>query len=733
MATVTLSFESGESSLTARTFRIEESLSEPFSILIVARSPRSIDLETIVGRAAALEISGGDPIDAGTPHRWSGICHHIEQVRAEPTGLSTYELHLAPVLWLLGQRRGYRIHQHLTIPAIIDRILADWSITPKWRLSRSYPQLEYRVQYGESDLAFFTRLLEEAGITFTFEGTENGSTLTLDDAFHAGAARPRGLPFVDSPNEVQKEFATNLKISREMRPGAFAIRDYDFRRPTFALLGQATSPAAGVEERLEQFHYQPGHFLIEGAEGGDTPAADDRGVARYSADFGKARAGERLSSERVGRASITFRTQVLDLVPGSVFGIEDHPHVSLGDDRRLVVLGRAIDGAVATDWTFSSEVRATSAAEPHRPPRVTQKPIVDGVQTAIVVGASGQEIHTDEFGRVRVQFPWDREGASDERSSCWIRVSQGWGGTGFGLIHLPRIGQEVLVGFLEGDPDQPVVVGRVFNATNVTPYPLPKHQTRSTWKSNSSPGGDGFNEIMFEDQSGSELVWVQAQKDLRKLVNNDETVTVGHDRQKLVKGDETETVGGTRTEVTNGPRIEITKKDKTTVISGERKELVGGTSNEVIGGDRLESVGGDEDLVVGGSKRELVGGDRSFIVGGDRKEAVNGTSGLTAGSQVIGCGSQSVGASGTIYLKAGASIVIEAPDVTIKAPGGFVRVDGGGVTIQGTMVLINSGGSAGSGSGGGAPAPDAPKRAGVEMPVEPDPDDVSRSRLGPGR
>ena len=168
----------------------------------------------------------------------------------------------------------------------------------------------------------------------------------------------------------------------------------------------------------------------------------------------------------------------------------------------------------------------------------TPKPQVSSVQSAVVVGPSGQEIHVDEFGRVRVQFPWDREGNNDDFSSCWIRASQGWAGTGYGMIVIPRIGQEVLVGFLDGDPDQPIIVGRVFNQTQQVPYKLPDHKTRSAWKSNSSLGGNGFNEIMFEDLKQEELLWMQAQKNLRKLVKNDESITVGHDRRKFVKENE---------------------------------------------------------------------------------------------------------------------------------------------------------------------------------------------------
>lgn len=728
-----LTFECGETSLSVRSFRIEDAVSKPFSVMVMARSPHQIDLESIVGRSATLRITSGVAHLHHAARTWTGVCHHIEQVQAEPTGLSTYELGIMPALWLLSQRRGYRVYQHLSIPDVIDRLLAEWSIPPSFRIDRSkYPKLDYKVQYGESDHAFFCRLLEEAGIAHTFPDDDGtGTRLALDDALHGKKARSPALRWVDNPNEAaEQEFVTEVKISHEVRPGAYTIRDHDFRRPSFTLSGEA-DPAPAPEAFYEQYHYQPGAFRVEGGQGGDTPVADDKGIARYDERYGRDRARRALAGDRAGRRSVSFRTNVLDLAPGVVFAVENHPHGDLSSGAALLVTGQTIEGAIGDEWTVRGQAVFTDV--PYRPSLVTPKPAVDGVQSATVVGPSGEEIHTDEFGRVRVQFPWDREGKNDDQSSCWIRVSQGWAGTGFGLLNLPRIGQEVLVGFLEGDADQPIIVGRVFNKTNPVPYPLPQHKTRSTWKSRSSPGGDGFNELMFEDLKGRELVYVQAEKDLRKLVKNDEAITVGHDRQKLVKNDETEVVGVNRTEVTGQDRTEITRHDRTTVIHGTRRELVRGDDVERVEGDRLLYVGADQHLMVMGVKRERVQKDSHTLVKGDRREQVGGTYGISAGSHQIACGSFSLGSGGAITLKAGALIVIEAPDVTIKGPGGFVRIDGGGVTIRGNLVKINCGDGAPSASGGGGGEPEKPKEAKVAEPPAPAPDDVSRTGLGPGR
>ena len=727
-----LTFASGESSLSVRSFRIEEAVSRNFTATVVARSPDQIDLDTLVGQGASLAIESGLAFAHEAKRTWSGVCRHAAQIRAEPTGLSTYEIVIVPSLWLLTQRRDHRVFQHLSIPDIVDRVLSRWGIDPIWRVDRgAYPKLEHKVQYGESDHAFLGRLLEEAGITFTFAtGDSDDGAPIFADALHRASPRAPALPFVDSPSESsEREMVTELGLRHEVRPGGYAIRDHDFRNPAFAHLAEAQDPGA-PDARLTQYHYDPGAFLIEGGSAGDTPVADDKGVARVKMEEGRARAARFLQAERTGARAVSFRTNAMDITPGLVIHIEGHPHQDLAGATGLLITEAIFEGAMGEEWT--RRARAVFTDVPYRPPRLSPKPTVEGVQSATVVGPAGEEIHTDEFGRVRVELPWDREGKRDDGSSCWIRVAQGWAGTGFGIITIPRVGQEVLVGFLDGDPDLPIIVGRVFNAENVVPYKLPSHRTRSTWKSRTSPGGDGFNEIMMDDSAGGELVWVQAQKDLRKLVKHDETVTIGNDREKLVKGDEREMTGGNRDEVTGGNRVEITEGDRTTVIEAERRELVLGDAIERIEGDELRYVGGDQHLAVDGKKRELVKGDSHLTVKGDSAEKVGKTRSLQAGSHQIGTGTHAVSASKVIHLKSAAKVVIEAPDVTIKAAGGFVRVDGTGVTVNGSMVWINSGGGPGSASGGGGETPEKPEEARVDKPELRDPEDVSKTKIGDG-
>jgi type VI secretion system secreted protein VgrG len=726
MSHLKLTVSSGEE-LSVRRFAAQESTSALFSVSIWARAHNpEIDLEAIVGKAMTLEVMHGARFILGQGARtWKGVCAYAEQIQAEPTGLSTYYLRLVPRMYLLTQRRNYRIFQHLNIPDIVDKILGEWSVDHEWKATRgNYPKLEYKCQYGESDYTFVSRLLEEAGIAFVFaDPGASGTKLVLDDALPSRDARPT-LPYVDNPNQAaEKEFVTRVRLSHEVRSGAHTLRDYDFRNPGFPLFAEAPK-AKGPEDFYEQYQYVPGGFLIEKA-GGDTPVADDQGSYRYVQSYGKDKATHLLAGERAGKRSVGYGANAYDLYPGAIFTIGHHPHEELAESQRLLVLETTIEGSPDNEWSATG--RAVFASEPYLPPQRTPKPDVVGVQSATVVGPAGQEIHTDEFGRVRVQFPWDREGKFDEHSSCWIRVSQGWAGTGFGMLVLPRIGQEVLVGFLQGDPDQPVVVGRVFNALEQVPYKLPDHKTRSTWKSDSSMGHGGFNEIMFEDLKAQELIYIQAQKDLRKLVKNDETITVGANRQKWVLMNEMETTGVNRIEVTGVDRTEITGNNRLTVVGSDALKLVRGDEFEITDGKMMVLVRGDQDVVVKQDKRERVEGSSHLKVRGKQNRRIDGKYSLTVGKDqnVRVTGSHALDVSKDIHLQAGSSLVVEATqDLTLKGPGGFIRIDASGVTIVGTVVRINSGGSAGSAAGSSPEAPDEAIEAQIDQPVAPTPENV---------
>jgi type VI secretion system secreted protein VgrG len=643
-----------------RRVTLHEALSQPFSLDIIAVcTEHDVDLESIVGQSATLRVQSGFSAVMDGERHWSGVVAAAEQVQALEKGrqgthpLSTYFIRLVPRIWLMTQRTNHRIFQRLSIPDIVDKVLKDWHVEPVWEIDRdSYPKLEYKSQYGESDYAFFCRLLEEAGITFILRDKGGTTKLLLSDKPEKSTLRSGpAIHWEDAPTQsAQREFVTKLRLKTEVRPGAHQLVDFDLRNPSFKLHGDAKK-AAGSEASYEQYQYKPGSFLIEGKGGGATPTADDKGVYRYDANYGTKRAQISLDAERTGRRAVAFETNVLDLEPGMVFSVEGHPHSALSE--HLMLTSFTLAAAPGEDWMMSGE--AVFIGDPYRPAIRTPKPQIHGVQSATVVGPQGQEIHVDELGRVRVQFPWDRDGKMNDESSVWMRVNQGWSGTGFGMINIPRIGQEVLVGFLDGDPDDPLVVGRVFNAVNPVPYKLPDNKTISGWKTSSSPAYGGYNEIKLEDRAHKELIYIQAQRDLHKLVKRDETHRIERKHHRTVLDDQ----------------HFIVKKNK--------KELIEMTDHLHVKGDRYQKIDKSTSLTVGTDQDEKVGGKHA----------------LEAGKE--------------IHLKAGDKVVMEAgTSLTIKGPGGFVHIHSGGVDIVGSMVKINSGGSAGTGSGA---KPTAPKDA----------------------
>ena len=697
MPLLELKVSSPEPDLSVRKFAIREAVNTLYSIGVVFRTKSpALDLEAIVGKPAEFHVvSGYQHVRLGGDRTWTGLCNQVELVQVEAGGLSTYALSIVPHLWLLTQKNDYRIFQHLSIPDIIDEVLDRWKMSRIWEIDRGrYKKLEFKVQYNESDFSFFARLLEEAGISFMFtHGDDQGSKLVLSDRLHTGEARPPLVYFDHMTQAAEREFITRVRLAREVRPGKLAMRDYDYRRPSYPLFGKAEDGAAS-EARYEQYHYLPSGFLVEGGAGGGTPVADDRGIARHEDAAGQDRATRALAARREGARAVSFETNAIDVSAGRVITLENHPHAWVAGGERLLVTDFTISGTHDLDWHMSG--RAVFASSEYRPAQNTPKPSVTSVQTAMVVGPDGQEIHTDEFGRVRLAFQWDRIGRKDEASSCWVRVSQGWAGKGYGLIALPRVGQEVLVAFLNGDPDHPIVVGRTYTAITPVPRKLPDHKTESLFRTDSSPGGNGTSEVAFEDLKGKEMVQWTAHKNMRRLIKNDYVSTIGHDRIKDVSVDETDTTGGKRTEVTRNDRTETVNANKTTSIKQVRRKLVKGDESHTTDGHRRLLADKSVDLVTAKDKRERVVEDTHLVVVGNRAERVDQDQSLTVDvDQLEKVGENHALATGKqLSLRAGADFVTEAgADMTIKSAGGFIRIDATGVTISGRVVHINSGGS----------------------------------------
>ncbi len=544
-------------------FRITQRLSAPFVVdLELVSQGASLEHAAIVGHEARFSIA---------ERSWAGYCCHLGQAAPRRDDTFVYSLRIVPKLWLLTQRSNYRMFQGLSDLEVIAQLLREWEIEHQVRCEDGrHPRRSYCVQYGETDYAFVCRLLERTGVA-TFYAPEDGHRkLILSDTLTAQPVRAT-VEFVAAPQRWREPLVTNLQMQHEMAPFRVLLRDRDLRHPPrYEQLATASAPGEFPEHvRLEHFEYAPGAFEVARSGDGGTPVADDRGAYRSDEGHGRQLAATLLASLRQGDGVVTFETSELALEPGTVLAVTRHPLPRVGASPLLVTESTAVH-MPSGEWHVSC--RARLADEPYRPPRVTPKPTTRGLELATVVGPAGEEIHVDEMGRARVRFHWDRSGCMNEECSAWIPVSQQWAGAGFGHVALPRVGQEVLVDFLGGDPDRPVIVGRLSTPLQPSPYPLPQEKTRSGWRSRTTPGGEGFNELMMDDAAGAELVNIQAQRDLTKLVKNDESLIVGGNLDSATLGSESFSVGGSRT-ATIGERLSIRVGTESVHRAGQLQQL----------------------------------------------------------------------------------------------------------------------------------------------------------------
>jgi len=640
-----VSVASGEA-LDVRQFQVEERMNELFEISIVAMSDNmDIDFEAIAGQRMTFTVRK----DTGEhdSRTWTGLCRHIEQLGVEERGQSAYRLVLVPALWLLTQRKNHRMFQRESEVDIARKLLAEWRIPVAESLTATYGKREYRVQYGETDFTFLRRMLEDAGVAFHFRTEGDETRVVLSDAPQRSPPRNPPIAFRDNPTTAAHEHVTRVHVGRSIRPGKYTVRDHDHRRPpSFDFKGSAKA-AGGVEASLEQFDYSPGAFVFESDKGEPSPAGDDRGRFRTDDKEAGGLAERRLLAGRASARTVTFETNTVDLAPGRVVSFLDHPKSELAPGRGLLVTALSLSGDPNGKWTCTCE--AVSAETPYHPPVVTPRPRTSGVESATVVGPSGEEIHTDELGRARVHFHWDRESQMNERSSCWIQASQPWGGSGFGGTALPRVGQEVIVDFLGGDPDRPVIVGRLYTALQTTPYKLPDNKTQSGLRSRSSPGGggDNYNELMFEDRKGRELLRMQAEKDLEKLVKNDETVKIGHDREKTVDHDDALTVGNDRSRQVGHDETVSIGHDRTRAVGRDESVTIGHDRTRTVVNDEAISVGSDQSVTVSRNRTRSVGLNETVLIGANNTRTVAMNETLMVGSNQ----NEQIGGSRTVKVK----------------------------------------------------------------------------------
>jgi len=622
----------GPDKLLLRHFDGEERISEPFHFhLDLVSQDNAVDFTQLVGKSVTIAIS----LAGGSTQYINGIVGRFVQTGGD-SRFTTYAADVHPWLWLLAMNSDNRIFQNMSTPDIVKKVFTDAGFTDFTdSLTGTYSPREYCVQYMESHFNFVSRLMEEEGIFYFFTHDSSSHKLVLADDTSAYQACT-GLTTATMQKESQKaeDIVTTCILEQQVTPGQFKSDDYNFTTPSTDLL--ATASASDTSRSLYEY---PGIYLTSGD--------------------GETRTSLRLATLEVPGKSVHGTSYCWAFRPGCKFTLAGHARDDMNAEYLLTAVSHSSDQT--TEYTNSFEAIPSSVV--FRPARVTPRAIIHGSQTATVVGKSGEEIWTDQYGRIVVQFHWDQLGTNDEKSSCWIRVSQTWAGKGWGSMFIPRIGQEVIVSFLEGNPDRPIVTGCVYNAHQVVPYTLPDDQTRSTIKSNSSKGGDGFNEIRFEDKKGSEEVFLQAQKDMNVIVLNDQTYTI-----------------------TNNRTVTVQEKDETLVVDKGNRTVQVNTGNETheVKGTRAVTVTGNETHTNKADYTQKVSGNYSLKVDGNLTIEVSGSVSIKAGT------SMSLQAGTSFESKAGTTMNNEAQiTVTVKA-GASATVDGGGMlTVKAGLVKIN--------------------------------------------
>lgn len=615
-----------------------------FTISAVSGTP-DIDANGLLGEEAGLVLQN-DPDFPEPPRFFHGIVDRFRFSGANEDGNWLYELTLRPRLWLLGKTTDNRIFQQMTVIDIVSELLDQHGCPDyEWQLQRKPPPREYCVQYGESDLDFIQRLLEHDGIFYYFRFKQDKHILVLTDSLKnlVTASNYEYLPYRELRGGHASGQGVIARFSRidSVVSASHSATDYDFEKPSADLMTRSENPLGHSNSEGARYSYPGNH--IEHVHG------DELSRIRNEEDQTHAQV-------------ITALSTAPGPAAGNIFTLRDFPRDSQNCPYAIEradyhILGPALRSRVALDhrgavsWTenqtflardggFSALYTLVPQSVHYRPQRTTPRPVMKGPQTAVVVGPVGEEIYTDKYSRVKVQFHWDRKGSRDENTSCFIRVSSAWAGSGWGFIQIPRIGQEVIVDFLEGDPDQPIITGRVYNAEQMPPYGLPGSATQSGWKSNSSPGGGGWNELRFEDKKGDEEVYFQAEKDHNELVKNNEFRHIGNDWSEEVVHDALQWVGHDRTETVDN--------NKSTTVGVDRSVSIGNNDDETVGSNRSLTVGSNETITVGSNSTESIGIDHSQSVGSNQSITV----GMARVNTVGAAETHTVGAAQTISVGA---------------------------------------------------------------------------------
>jgi type VI secretion system secreted protein VgrG len=632
---------------------------------------------------------------------------------SEASVFSVYSATMVPLLWMLTRTADSRIFQNKTVPDIIEQVFSDQKFSDyEIKLSGAYEKKEYCVQYRETDFNFVSRLMEQEGIFYYFRHEKKIHTLVVADSPSENEPcpnQPVARCQIYSSGYELEDVITGLQMMQEIRAAKYTVNDYNFKVPNSVLKSEVSTnqPLASGEREIYDY---PAEFL--------------------TLDEGDRLANIRIQEEEAQITTISGTSQCRDFTSGYTFDLKDFYRSEMNDKSYLLtaVFHDATEPVAAGSGESVANYRNTFTCIPHdvpfRPLRLTPKPVVDGSQPAVVVGPKGEEIYPDEFGRVKVQFFWDREGKKDENSSCWIRVRQQWAGANWGAMFIPRIGHEVIVDFVEGDPDRPIIIGGVYNGNNKPPYDLPAEKTKSTIMSNSTIGGGGANEFRFEDKKGSEEVYLHGQKDWTIAIDNDKNQTVGHDetlnvannRTKSVGVDQSESIGANKKITVGSSHSESVAANMTQTVGvnkaetiGAAKELtigaayqvtVGAAMNETVGAAKAEEIGGIKSVNVGADSSENIGSDKSVDAGKNISESAGKDVSISSGKKMMLTSGDDFSVSGkkkgVISIKDQLTIKVGKASITLKKNGDIslkgvkINVNGSGdITIKGAKILEN--------------------------------------------
>jgi len=719
----------GPDALLLRSVSGQEAISQLFHFqLELLSEDDSISFDAIVGKSVTLHIQTLD-----SERGLNGFISRFSQGGRDER-FTYYRAEMVPWLWFLTRTADCRIFQKMTAPDIIKKIFDETGFSDyALRLYGSFRKRDYCVQYRETDFNFVSRLMEEEGICYFFEHDKQGTKHTLvlgnDAAAHQPCPdQPKARCDFSPGNWHPDDVVYEWRLEEEYRPNAWTHTDYNFETPSTSLLATVKD-----DGKYEIYDY-PGFYQKKG---------DGDQIAKT-----------RLQETVAFKNRATGKSNCRCLTTGATVELTDHYRKDTNQKWLLTAIhhectmgGTYVSGGNEEGFFYTNTFEAVPASVPFRPARVTPKPSVQGCQTAVVVGPGGEEIYPDQYGRVKVQFFWDRLGKKNENSSCWIRVSYPWAGKGWGAIHIPRIGQEVIVDFLEGDPDQPIIVGRVYHAENMPPWPLDAKKTISGFKSNSTIGGGGYNEISMDDTKGTELINIHAQYDQHKKIEHDEVVSVGHDRTEEVGHDEKIKIDNDKMELVKRDRtLEVDRDKSETVIrnkvvqvhgnhseniDGAMSIVVGGTLSESVminlaqtvagameisvgaalaisvGGLMAETVGAAKTENIGGSKSEGIGGGKTLTIGKDSSRTIKGAENVEIAKDltekiegkheeevtkeyILSAKKVQITAEDEIHLTAGSAEIIMEKNGNITIKGNKINVTGDGdITIKGSKIKAN--------------------------------------------